>query len=151
MWATNIGWHTVLMARLVGETGQVLVAEANPSVRKRREANLKLNIQKNELRASAAVMIIPIEWDEPFGIVFAEAAAYGTRVISCPRGALPENIRRSIDGFLTQSVADACVAFGKLPGQARQACREQAHLCSSAPVVVSKYELLYARNTGGKA
>ena len=39
----NVGWHTLLMARLVGETGRVLAAEANPSVRKRLEDNLKLN------------------------------------------------------------------------------------------------------------
>ena len=39
----NVGWHTLLMARLVGEGGRVLAAEANPSVRKRLEDNLKLN------------------------------------------------------------------------------------------------------------
>ncbi len=39
----NVGWHTLLMARLVGESGRVLAAEANPSVRKRLEANLELN------------------------------------------------------------------------------------------------------------
>jgi len=39
----NVGWHTLLMARLVGVNGRVLAAEANPSVRARLEANLKLN------------------------------------------------------------------------------------------------------------
>lgn len=39
----NVGWHTLLMARLVGEGGRVLAAEPNPSVRKRLEGNLRLN------------------------------------------------------------------------------------------------------------
>jgi glycosyltransferase involved in cell wall biosynthesis len=107
--------------------------------------------EKNQLLGSAAAMIVPIEWDEPFGIVFAEALACGTPVISCPRGALPEIIRHGTDGFLVQSVADACAAVEKLPGLARQVCRERAERCFSAPVIVSKYEQLYASAVGGKA
>ena len=49
--------------------------------------------QKNALLGQAAALIVPIEWNEPFGIVFAEALACGTPVISCPRGALPEIVR----------------------------------------------------------
>ncbi len=45
--------------------------------------------QKNNLLGEAAALIVPVQWDEPFGIVFAEALACGTPVISCPRGALP--------------------------------------------------------------
>jgi len=100
--------------------------------------------QKNQLLGNAAAMIVPIEWDEPFGIVFAEALACGTPVISCPRGALPEIVRHGTDGFLVQSVADACLAVEKLPGLARLACRERVERCFSAPMIVSKYEQLYA-------
>src|SRR5262249_47761422 len=64
--------------------------------------------QKNVLLGQAAAMVVPIEWDEPFGIVFAEALACGTPVISCPRGALPEIVRPGTDGFLVTSVAEAC-------------------------------------------
>jgi FkbM family methyltransferase len=39
----NVGWHTLLMARLVGDGGRVLAAEANPSVRNRLRENLQLN------------------------------------------------------------------------------------------------------------
>jgi FkbM family methyltransferase len=39
----NVGWHTLLMARLVGNSGRVLAAEANPSVRSRLQDNLSLN------------------------------------------------------------------------------------------------------------
>jgi FkbM family methyltransferase len=39
----NVGWHTLLMARLVGAGGHVLAVEANPSVRDRLQRNLDLN------------------------------------------------------------------------------------------------------------
>lgn len=39
----NVGWHTLLMASLVGDDGRVLAAEANPSVRSRLQDNLSLN------------------------------------------------------------------------------------------------------------
>lgn len=39
----NVGWHTLLMARLVGPGGRVIAAEPNPSVRKRLEDNLNVN------------------------------------------------------------------------------------------------------------
>jgi FkbM family methyltransferase len=39
----NVGWHTLLMARLVGDAGRVLAVEANPSVRNRLQENLSLN------------------------------------------------------------------------------------------------------------
>ena len=49
--------------------------------------------QKNKVLGEARAMVVPIQWDEPFGIVFAEALACGTPVISCPRGSLPEIVR----------------------------------------------------------
>jgi FkbM family methyltransferase len=39
----NVGWHTLLMASLVGASGRVLAVEANPAVRQRLHNNLSLN------------------------------------------------------------------------------------------------------------
>lgn len=39
----NVGWHTLLMARLVGDSGRVLAIEPNPSVRQRLIGNIGLN------------------------------------------------------------------------------------------------------------
>jgi FkbM family methyltransferase len=39
----NVGWHTLLMARLVGDAGKVFAVEANAAVRKRLEDNIQLN------------------------------------------------------------------------------------------------------------
>ena len=99
--------------------------------------------QKNELLGQAAAMIVPIEWEEPFGIVFAEALACGTPVISCPRGALPEIVRHGVDGYLVQNQEEAIRAIEQLPSINRQVCRHRAEQCFSAAVIVEQYEKLY--------
>ncbi|MBE9008232.1 glycosyltransferase [Fortiea sp. LEGE XX443] len=100
--------------------------------------------QKNELLGQAAAMIVPIEWEEPFGIVFAEALACGTPIISCPRGALPEIIRQGIDGYLINSIEEAVVAVKELPNIDRYQCRQQAEKYFSASVILEQYEKLYS-------
>lgn len=100
--------------------------------------------QKNALLGTAAAMIVPIEWEEPFGIVFAEALACGTPVISCPLGALPEIVRHGIDGYLVNNVEEACTAIQNLPQIDRRNCRQRAEQCFSASVVVDRYEQLYS-------
>ncbi|MEB3358310.1 MAG: glycosyltransferase, partial [Synechococcales bacterium] len=99
--------------------------------------------QKNDLLGQAAAMIVPIEWDEPFGIVFAEALACGTPVISTPRGSLPEIVRPSVDGFLVNSVDEAVAAVHQLSTLDRHQCRQRVEQYFSADTIVSHYERLY--------
>jgi glycosyltransferase involved in cell wall biosynthesis len=101
--------------------------------------------QKNELLGKAAAIVVPIQWDEPFGIVFAEALACGTPVIACPRGALPEIVRPGIDGFLIGSIEEGCHAVAKIGTISRAACRQRAEQHFSADVVISRYLDLYER------
>ena len=37
---------------------------------------------------------MPIQWEEPFGMVMVEAMATGTPVVALDRGAVPELVRR---------------------------------------------------------
>lgn len=107
--------------------------------------------QKNELLGQAAAMIVPIEWDEPFGIVFAEALACGTPVISTPRGSLPEIVRPGIEGFLVNSVEEAVVAIAKLPSIRRGDCRQRVVNHFSADAIVRQYENLYHQQVNAKS
>src|SRR5205085_936125 len=52
------------------------------------------------LMGKAAGLLFTSEWEEPFGIVLAEALACGTPVISWQRGAAPEIIEPGVSGFL---------------------------------------------------
>jgi glycosyltransferase involved in cell wall biosynthesis len=98
---------------------------------------------KIKLLAMAAAMIVPIQWDEPFGIVFAEALACGTPVIACPRGAPPEIVRERVDGFLVRSVDKACGAVARVATIDRNECRLRVETTFSAKVVARRYESLY--------
>jgi glycosyltransferase involved in cell wall biosynthesis len=105
---------------------------------------------KNELLGSAAAMIVPVQWDEPFGIVFAEALACGTPVISCPRGALPEIVRHRMDGFLVPDVEGAVDAIRDIVSIDRAQCRRHVERCFSVSTVVPRYEALYAAALGDR-
>jgi glycosyltransferase involved in cell wall biosynthesis len=99
--------------------------------------------QKDEMLGNAAALLVPVQWDEPFGIVFAEALACGTPVISCPRGALPEIVRDGREGFLADTVDRLVEAVGRLDEIDRAACRERVDKAFSASEVVRRYEQLY--------
>jgi len=105
--------------------------------------------QKNDLLGSAAALVVPIDWDEPFGIVFAEALACGTPVISRARGALPEIIEHGVHGFLVDSVEEGAAAVARLGAISREGCRLRAERLFSRHAVVGQYEALYARLLDG--
>lgn len=101
--------------------------------------------QKSALLGRAQAMVVPIQWEEPFGIVFAESLACGTPVISCPRGALPEIVRPGIDGFLIGNIEEGCEAVARLATIDRAVCRRRAEDHFSPGAVVARYLDLYAR------
>ena len=99
--------------------------------------------EKGELLGQAAAMVVPIRWDEPFGMVFIEALACGTPVISCPRGALPEIVRSGVEGFLAEQVEDLVRAVDRLGEIDRHACRRRVEECFSTERTAAVYENLY--------
>lgn len=99
--------------------------------------------QKNDLLGRAAALLVPVQWDEPFGIVFAEAMACGTPVISCQRGALPEIVREGKDGFLCGNLEQLVRAIHQIDGIERICCRTRVEQSFSLNVVINSYEMLY--------
>ena len=55
---------------------------------------------------------MPILWDEPFGIVMAEAMACGTPIIGLRRGAVPEVVEDGVTGFVADDVDGLVAAWG---------------------------------------
>jgi glycosyltransferase involved in cell wall biosynthesis len=98
---------------------------------------------KIEFLGSAAAMVVPIQWDEPFGIVFAEALACGTPVITCPRGAATEIIRDSVEGFFIRDAEQGCRAVAQIAAIDRNQCRARAEQAFSVSAIVPQYEALY--------
>jgi glycosyltransferase involved in cell wall biosynthesis len=101
------------------------------------------DVQKDELLGRAAAMLVPVQWDEPFGIVFAESLACGTPVISCPRGALPEIVRNGTEGYLATDEEGLLTAVRQVAGIDRAACRARAEAAFSADEIVNQYEQFY--------
>jgi len=101
--------------------------------------------RKWDLLTRAAALLVPIRWDEPFGIVFAEALATGTPVLSCARGALPEIIRPGVTGFLfAENDADAgAAAAARVAELDRAACRRDAESRFSVTSCTDRYLALY--------
>jgi len=56
--------------------------------------------EKADLMMRARAVVVPIGWDEPFGLVMAEAAASGAPVVAFRRGSAPELVLDGISGRL---------------------------------------------------
>jgi glycosyltransferase involved in cell wall biosynthesis len=99
--------------------------------------------EKSKLLGRAAALIVPVQWDEPFGIVFAEALAAGTPVISCPRGALPEIVEEGRTGFLVDTSSAGVDAVMRLTGIDRADCRRVAETRFSVEACAARYLSIY--------
>ncbi|WP_420457539.1 glycosyltransferase family 4 protein [Rubrivirga sp.] len=101
------------------------------------------DVQKNELLGGALAFLMPIEWEEPFGIVMAEALACGTPVVGTPRGSVPEVVLDGVTGFIRPTVAGLAQAVGQVAGLDRAACRADCEARFSDRAIVDAYEALY--------
>jgi glycosyltransferase involved in cell wall biosynthesis len=97
---------------------------------------------------NAAALIMAIEWDEPFGIVMAEALACGTPILALQRGSVPEVVNDGETGFVRTTADDLVPCVQRLPQLSRAACRRDAEQRFSAEVIVSQYQALYAARLG---
>jgi glycosyltransferase involved in cell wall biosynthesis len=101
------------------------------------------DIQKNELLGKAAAFLMPIEWDEPFGIVMAEALACGTPVIGYKRGAVPEVVAHGVNGFIADDFNSLCSYILKSKTLSRVAARASAEEHFSSEVIIDSYLDVY--------
>lgn len=99
--------------------------------------------RKRRLFAEARALLMPIRWDEPFGMVMVEALACGTPVIAFPRGAAPEIVRPGENGCLVEDedeMAEAVATLGKIDPAA---CRSSVAERFGVDRVAAGYEEIY--------
>jgi glycosyltransferase involved in cell wall biosynthesis len=83
-------------------------------------------IGKRELIGNSLALLAPIDWPEPFGLVFIEALACGTPVLTCPIGSVPELLTDGVTGYLRETVDELVEAVGRLGDISRSTCRSYA-------------------------
>jgi glycosyltransferase involved in cell wall biosynthesis len=96
--------------------------------------------------ASAAAVLCPAKWEEPFGMVAAEAQACGTPVVAFRCGAFDEVMVAGVTGFLVapNDLRAAADALGRAPALSRRAVREHAEKHLDA------HERLYEQLVSGR-
>ena len=97
------------------------------------------DVQKNELLGNAAALLMLIEWDEPFGIVMAEALACGTPVIGYERGAVGEVIKNGINGCIASDLTEIVNKKILISNIDRMICRKYAENRFDVRVIAVNY------------
>ena len=107
--------------------------------------------QKNELLGHSSALLMPILWEEPFGIVMAEAMACGVPVLGFRRGAVSEVVEHGLTGFLADDVSGLVNAVGRLGEIDRASCRARVERLFSHTSVVDSYLRVYSEMLSARA
>jgi glycosyltransferase involved in cell wall biosynthesis len=100
---------------------------------------------KRKLYAGAYCLLVPICWEEPFGLVMAEAMACGTPVIAFARGAATELVVDGETGFLVHDVDGMVKAVRRVDRIDPRRCRRHVEENFSARRMAEGYLALYER------
>jgi len=103
---------------------------------------------KVELLKNAKALLLPVQWDEPFGLVNIEALACGTPVINMRRGSLPEIINEGKQGYLCKTIDDAVNAIPKIGKINRLGCRQYVEANFTAKQMAERYVDAYKKVLG---
>jgi len=98
---------------------------------------------KRELYRSAYCVLMPIMWDEPFGLVLAESMACGTPVIVFNRGAAAEIVQHGETGFLVDDVDEMAHAVSQVRTIDPAYCRQHVKRRFDAPGMARRYVEIY--------
>lgn len=99
--------------------------------------------RKHSLFARASALLMPIRWEEPFGMVMIEALASGTPVIAFDEGAVPEVIVDGKTGFIVADEAAMAAAVTHLAHISPADCRAWVVDNCDVDAVAAAYESAY--------
>lgn len=93
----------------------------------------------------AKATLVPIQWEEPFGLVLTESMSCGTPVIAFARGSVPEIVVDGKTGFIVGDVDEMAGAIKKIPQINRSDCRAHVQKNFSIEEMVNRYEEVFSR------
>lgn len=95
----------------------------------------------------ASALLMPIRWEEPFGLVMIEAMAHGVPVIGFGRGAVPEVVANGVSGYVVDSTDEMCLAVRALDQLPTEGCRQHVRERFSVHQMVDGYQAALTRAT----
>ncbi len=100
-----------------------------------------------KLYSNAYAFLMPLRWEEPFGLVMIEAMASGTPVIATNRGSVPEIIKDGVTGFIAKnnSTSTWLRLLNKIDTIKRNDCRKYAERKFSTKTMAKNYLKLYEK------
>ncbi len=99
--------------------------------------------EKADFLSGAIVLLVPIDWPEPFGLVMIEALACGTPVIAYNRGSVPEIIEDGLTGFVVEDDEGAIGAVDRLGQLSREKIRQRFEERFTARRMAQDYLAVY--------
>jgi len=87
----------------------------------------------------AKAFLMPIDWEEPFGLTMIEAMACGTPVIATRKGSVPEIVAHGKTGFIVDSMKEMIAATAKIDKIDRQQCRNHVQENFTIQTMVQNY------------
>jgi glycosyltransferase involved in cell wall biosynthesis len=107
------------------------------------------DVEKADFLSGAIVLLVPIDWPEPFGLVMIEAMACGTPVIAYNRGSAPEIIEDGLTGFVVEDDAGAIGAVDRLGHLSRTRIRARFEERFTARRMAQDYLSVYRSMAAG--
>lgn len=131
--AEHTWWRDVLVPKLEGHHVDVTLNATHH--------------QKTTLLRDALALLVPLRWDEPFGLMMVEANACGTPVVAFARGAAPELVADGETGVLVEpdDVEALAAAVNEAAALDRRACRDRVEQRFSAERMLAGYLEVYER------
>jgi glycosyltransferase involved in cell wall biosynthesis len=101
--------------------------------------------QKLHYLQHSKAFLFPIKWEEPFGIVMAEALACGVPVIGFNRGSVPEVVIHGKTGFIVNTMDEMVEAISKINTIDRSEVRKDCVNRFSVEVIAEQYLGLFKK------
>lgn len=109
--------------------------------------------KKNEILNKARAFLMPISWEEPFGLVMIEAMACGVPVIAFDRGSVKEIIKDKETGFIIKpgDIKGMIRAVDQAKAIDPKKCRDRVENLFSIEKMVDDYEKAYKKVIDARA
>jgi glycosyltransferase involved in cell wall biosynthesis len=112
------------------------------------DVELVLNGERERTEAltvQARALLLPIRWEEPFGMVLIEAMSVGTPVVALRNGAVPEVVLHGRTGFICHDESELPAALNAATSIDPIDCVEHVRTMFSVPLMARRYERVYRR------